>query len=298
MTLTNGDSSNAHSQLMLKEKILDHTKALEILDNEYFNADGIDAKTLLDSKINGGLTYNDFLVLPGYISMVPLPDLHNHSLTSDSRFCCFRGRFRHPSHQENYPQNTFRLLSYGHSYRALDGNSHGLTRWTRSYTSQLFCRGPSRDGPKSQAIRERLHSGPCCAFAQDHRRRSEGTKGEMGIRRFSSHRSVSTFELYLLPCLPFCDYQSNTNNFRSSKTILSYCGDTFFNPMRKRQPTSVTPDEKDLKKLTLNRKRLSQLATYRHDNDPRYPVPPCPLRPCHDCHVHRPRHCPLRHNAH
>lgn len=38
------------------------------------------------------------------------------------------------------------------------------------------------------------------------------------------------------PCsLPFYDYQTNTNNFRSSKTISSYCGNTFFNPMRKRQ---------------------------------------------------------------
>ena len=236
MTLTNGDSSNAHSQIMPKEKILDYTKALEILHNEYSNADGIDAKTLLDSKINGGLTYNDFLVLPGYISIVPLPQLHNHLLTSYFSFCCFRGRFRHPSHQKDYPQNPFRLLSYGHSHRALNGNPHSLTWWIRSHTSQLFCGGPGRDGPKSQAIRERLHSGPRCAFAQDHRRRSEGTEGEVGIRWFSSHRSVSTFRSYHLCCLPFYDYQSNTNNFRSSKTLLSYCGYTFFNPMRKRQP--------------------------------------------------------------
>lgn len=220
MTLTNGDSSNLHLQQMPKEKFLDHTKALEILQNEYSNADGIDAKTLLDSKINGGLTYNDFLVLPGYISTVALPELHNHLLISDPRFCCIRRRFRHPSDQENYPQNTFRLLSYGHSYRALDGHPYGLTRWIRSYTSQLLSRGSSRDGPKSQAIRKWLYPGPCCAFAQDHRRRSEGTEGKVGIRWFPSHRSVSTSGPYLLRCLPFYDYQSNTNNFRSSKTIL------------------------------------------------------------------------------
>ena len=114
---------------------MDHTKALEILQNEYSHADGIDAKTLLDSKINGGLTYNDFLVLPGYISNVTLPELHNHLLTSYPRFCCFRGRFRYPSDQENYTQNTLRLLSHGHSHRALDGNPHGLTRWIGSHTS-------------------------------------------------------------------------------------------------------------------------------------------------------------------
>ena len=67
MTLTNGDSSNGSSQLLPDQKILDHTDALEVLHNEYSNSDGLDAKTLLDSKTNGGLTYNDFLVLPGYI---------------------------------------------------------------------------------------------------------------------------------------------------------------------------------------------------------------------------------------
>ena len=67
MTLTNGDSSNGSSQLTSNQRILDHTKALDVLRDEYSSADGLDAKTLLDSKVNGGLTYNDFLVLPGYI---------------------------------------------------------------------------------------------------------------------------------------------------------------------------------------------------------------------------------------
>ena len=73
MTLTNGDSSNGSSQLLPEQKILDHTKALEVLRDEYSGADGLDAKTLLDSKINGGLTYNDFLILPGYIGIFSLP---------------------------------------------------------------------------------------------------------------------------------------------------------------------------------------------------------------------------------
>lgn len=46
---------------------LDFSKALEVLKNEYPERDGIDVKTLIDSKVNGGLTYNDFLMLPGYI---------------------------------------------------------------------------------------------------------------------------------------------------------------------------------------------------------------------------------------
>ena len=71
MTLTNGDSSNGSSQLSSEQRIFDFTKALQVLRDEYSSADGLDAKTLLDS--NGGLTYNDFLVLPGYIGIFKPP---------------------------------------------------------------------------------------------------------------------------------------------------------------------------------------------------------------------------------
>ena len=86
MTLTNGDSSNGSSQVMPEQKILDHTKALQVLRDEYSTADGLDAKTLLDSKINGGLTYNDFLVLPGYIGNPMAPWSCNRLLTVGSGF--------------------------------------------------------------------------------------------------------------------------------------------------------------------------------------------------------------------
>ncbi|KAI9760121.1 MAG: hypothetical protein M4579_001841 [Chaenotheca gracillima] len=66
MPISNGDAVPASSALVSREKKLDHTKALEVL-REYQTRDGIDAKTLLDSDKRGGLTYNDFLVLPGYI---------------------------------------------------------------------------------------------------------------------------------------------------------------------------------------------------------------------------------------
>jgi len=45
---------------------MDHTKALEVL-NQYDERDGLDIRSLLESKKHGGLTYNDFLILPGYI---------------------------------------------------------------------------------------------------------------------------------------------------------------------------------------------------------------------------------------
>jgi IMP dehydrogenase len=62
MPISNGDAMTNTA-----ENALDYTKALEILKNEYPEHDGIDIKTLIDSKKNGGLTYNDFLMLPGYI---------------------------------------------------------------------------------------------------------------------------------------------------------------------------------------------------------------------------------------
>lgn len=49
------------------DAVLDSAKALEVLKNEYKELDGLDVESLLDSQKHGGLTYNDFLILPGYI---------------------------------------------------------------------------------------------------------------------------------------------------------------------------------------------------------------------------------------
>lgn len=63
MTITNGDAQG------FKREIQDYTKALEILEKDYPTRDGLDVETLLDSDKHGALTYNDFLILPGYIGM-------------------------------------------------------------------------------------------------------------------------------------------------------------------------------------------------------------------------------------
>ena len=68
MPIMNGDSMEGTVPVLPKTKtILDFKSASEILKNEYPERDGIDVQTLLDSKTKGGLTYNDFLILPGYI---------------------------------------------------------------------------------------------------------------------------------------------------------------------------------------------------------------------------------------
>ncbi|KAF0380397.1 inosine-5-monophosphate dehydrogenase [Gigaspora margarita] len=45
---------------------LDPKDAIQHL-TEYNKADGLSVEEIMDSRVNGGLTYNDFLILPGYI---------------------------------------------------------------------------------------------------------------------------------------------------------------------------------------------------------------------------------------
>lgn len=61
MPITNKEAGAA-----MKAEIVDYTKALEVVKT-YTTHDGLDVDTLLDSDKHGALTYNDFLVLPGYI---------------------------------------------------------------------------------------------------------------------------------------------------------------------------------------------------------------------------------------
>ncbi|KAI1326166.1 inosine-5'-monophosphate dehydrogenase IMD4 [Xylariaceae sp. FL0255] len=59
-------STNGHIAVNGITSFADHTKAIELL-KDYESADGLSVNELMDTKVRGGLTYNDFLVLPGYI---------------------------------------------------------------------------------------------------------------------------------------------------------------------------------------------------------------------------------------
>lgn len=63
MPITNKEAAPGAA---MKAEIVDYTKALEVVKT-YTTRDGLDIDTLLDSDKHGALTYNDFLVLPGYI---------------------------------------------------------------------------------------------------------------------------------------------------------------------------------------------------------------------------------------
>jgi IMP dehydrogenase len=67
MPIANGDAKLEGVPLNRNTEVLDYRKALEVLESDYSSKDGLDVHTLLNSSKNGALTYNDFLVLPGYI---------------------------------------------------------------------------------------------------------------------------------------------------------------------------------------------------------------------------------------
>lgn len=71
MPIANGDAAAPGTPLRRNIEKLDHRDALKVLESEYTSKDGLDIHTLLDSKENGALTYNDFLILPGYIGITP-----------------------------------------------------------------------------------------------------------------------------------------------------------------------------------------------------------------------------------
>jgi IMP dehydrogenase len=62
--ISNGDGNGSPAH---PTSVLPHADALAALA-EYTRGDGLSVAELMDSRKNGGLTYNDFLMLPGHIS--------------------------------------------------------------------------------------------------------------------------------------------------------------------------------------------------------------------------------------
>ena len=63
---------------MASQSYLDPSTALEHLKS-YTRSDGLSVSELMDSQVHGGLTYNDFLVLPGKI------DFAAHEVSTESK---------------------------------------------------------------------------------------------------------------------------------------------------------------------------------------------------------------------
>ena len=52
----------------MSQQILDPSQAAAEL-TKYTSRDGLSVEQLLDAQLSGGLTYNDFLILPGFIDV-------------------------------------------------------------------------------------------------------------------------------------------------------------------------------------------------------------------------------------
>ena len=71
MVLQNGDVNTDNVPVQPKTQLIEnYSTALDVLKKEYTDRDGLSAHQLIDSTRYGGLTYNDFLVLPGYIGTI------------------------------------------------------------------------------------------------------------------------------------------------------------------------------------------------------------------------------------
>lgn len=73
MPISNGDVASNGIDINRKVEKLDWRQAVDVLKTEYESRDGMDVHTLLNSSKNGALTYNDFLILPGYIGKISRP---------------------------------------------------------------------------------------------------------------------------------------------------------------------------------------------------------------------------------
>ena len=137
MPIVNGDFARDAAPLLSPKPVEEHTTASKVLQNEYANGDGLDVHELLDSAKHGGLTYNDFLVLPGYIGMTrtqsTLAWLTRQRLRGIG---CHAGYARHETY---YVEDAVCVFAYGHGHRAQYGHSYGAFGWTGRDTPQLLC---------------------------------------------------------------------------------------------------------------------------------------------------------------
>ena len=145
MVSANGDGACKPQSSNANGDVLDYSTAREVLEKDYARRDGLSAEDLLDSTRHGGLAYNDFLVLPGYIGTPTMrangiQRLRLLRLTIWHRLSGVGCKFGHTSYSAYQLEDTSYFLSNGHRHRAFHGGSHGIAWWLGCRPSQLLGR--------------------------------------------------------------------------------------------------------------------------------------------------------------
>ncbi|KAL1476863.1 hypothetical protein MTO96_018073 [Rhipicephalus appendiculatus] len=109
-----------------------------------FHEDGLTAQQLIGQ--GDGLTYNDFLILPGYI------DFNADDVELTSKLT-----------KKITLQAPLGIIAYGHSHRIRDGHRNGALRRHRHHSSQLYSRAPGQRGEQSEEIQAWFHPRPGCS---------------------------------------------------------------------------------------------------------------------------------------
>ena len=167
---------------------LDPSKALDEL-NKYSSPDGLSINQLMNTTLHGGLTYNDFLMLPGKI------DFSAHDVITESRITrnvvlktpfisspmdTVTGDEMAISMAVRQPcrLSSSDILHVNFSPRVVVGRH-------RRYTPQSVSCRASRYGPCREAPRKRLYYRSRCPFPGPLRRGCVGCEGPLRILRNS-----------------------------------------------------------------------------------------------------------------